>query len=51
MSSDSVAHSDHANLAEVAMAWSGWGSPVGIGILVVCIGLGAFLLRLAITGL
>lgn len=45
------AEPDHTKLAESAMAWSGWGSPVGIGILIVCVGLGAFLLRLTITGL
>lgn len=42
---------DQSGLAAASMAWSGWGSPVGIGILIVSVGLGLFLLRLAVTGL
>jgi hypothetical protein len=32
------------------MAWHGFGSPVGLGILIVCVALAALLLRLALTG-
>jgi hypothetical protein len=37
--------------AEPALRWHGWGSPVGVGILIVCAGIAALLARLAITGL
>lgn len=37
--------------AEKAMTWYGWGSPVGLGILLVCLGLVAVLARLAVLGL
>lgn len=37
--------------AEKAMTWHGWGSPVGLGILLVCLALAALIARLAITGL
>lgn len=37
--------------AERAMAWHGWGSPVGLGFLLVAVGVLALLLRLAILGL
>jgi hypothetical protein len=32
------------------LAWHGWGSPVGLGLLLVCAGLFAVLLRHAISG-
>ena len=37
--------------AETALRWHGWGSPVGMGIGLVCLGIAALLIRLAITGL
>lgn len=36
--------------AETAMRWYGWGSPVGLGIAAVCLGLVAVLVRVAIFG-
>jgi hypothetical protein len=36
---------------EAAMAWYGWGSPVGLAILLFGIGLAAVLLRFAVLGL
>lgn len=36
--------------AERAMAWHGWGSPVGLGIFLVAAGALALLLRAAILG-
>lgn len=36
--------------AEKAMTWHGWGSPVGVGLLVLCVGLAALLIRLALLG-
>ena len=35
---------------EAAMAWHGWGSPVGLAILLVGGGLAAVLLRFAVLG-
>ena len=36
---------------EAAMAWYGWGSPVGLAILLVGAGLAAVLIRFALLGL
>ena len=33
-----------------SLAWHGWGSPVGLGIMVVSLGVAAVLLRIAILG-
>ena len=35
---------------EAALAWHGWGSPVGISILLVALGVTAVLVRYAILG-
>ena len=35
---------------EAAMAWHGWGSPVGISILLVALGVAAVLARFAVFG-
>ncbi len=37
--------------AEPTFRWHGWASPVGLGILLVCIGLAALLVRFAVLGL
>ena len=36
--------------AEAAMAWHGWGSPVGLAIALVGIGIAAVLIRFAVLG-
>jgi len=36
--------------AQQAMTWYGWGSPVGLGIMLVCLALAGLIVRLAITG-
>lgn len=36
--------------AEAAMAWYGWGSPVGLGIALVGVGVAAVLIRFAVFG-
>jgi hypothetical protein len=36
--------------AEPTLRWHGWGSPVGLGIVLVCLGAAALLARLAILG-
>lgn len=38
------------NYAKLAMEWYGWGSPIGLGILLVSLATTAVLLRLAIFG-
>jgi len=37
--------------AERALTWHGWGSPVGLGIMMVCLGVAALLVRIAVFGL
>ena len=37
--------------AEAAMAWYGWGSPVGLAIGLVGVGIAAALIRFAVLGL
>jgi hypothetical protein len=36
--------------AEPSLRWHGWGSPVGLGIVIVALGLAAVLVRVAISG-
>jgi hypothetical protein len=36
--------------AERSLAWHGWGSPVGLGFVLVCLGVTAVLARLALLG-
>jgi hypothetical protein len=48
-------HSSHDSFnrhaAEAAMAWYGWGSPVGLGIALIGVGIAAVLIRFAVFGL
>ena len=37
--------------AETALRWHGWGSPVGMGIGLVCLGIAALLIHQAVFGL
>ena len=37
--------------AKLAMEWYGWGSPIGLGILLVALAAAAVLVRIAIYGL
>ena len=37
--------------AETSLSWYGWGSPVGLGIAIMSLGIAAVLFRLAISGL
>jgi hypothetical protein len=54
LSTSSSAPDRHDPLArpamEAALAWHGWGSPVGISILLVALGVAAVLVRYAILG-
>ncbi len=36
--------------AERSMEWHGWGSPVGLGLMLVALGITAVLVRLAVLG-
>lgn len=36
--------------AEPALRWHGWGSPVGLGLGLVCIGMAALIVRFAFMG-
>ena len=36
--------------AEAVMAWHGWGSPIGLSIALIAVGLTAVLLRFAVFG-
>jgi hypothetical protein len=36
--------------AERSLSWHGWGSPVGLGIALVCLGIAGLFLRLAVLG-
>lgn len=41
---------DEMRFAERSMEWYGWGSPVGLGIMLVALAVAAVLVRLAISG-
>ena len=41
---------DDWKYAERALAWHGWGSPVGLGFILVALGVTAVLARLALLG-
>jgi hypothetical protein len=45
-----LAPAEEWKYAERSMAWYGWGSPVGLGILLVSCGAAAVLMRIAIFG-
>jgi len=50
--STSVSHDPiERHAAEAAMAWYGWGSPVGLAIALVGVGVAAVLIRFAVFGL
>ena len=36
--------------AKAALAWHGWGSPIGLGVFIVCLAATAALVRLAVLG-
>jgi hypothetical protein len=41
---------DNWKYAERSMAWHGWGSPVGLGIMLISLGVTAVLVRVALLG-
>jgi hypothetical protein len=40
---------ENARLAETAMRWYGWGSPVGLGIFIICLALTSMIAAKAVT--
>ncbi|WP_171903235.1 hypothetical protein [Mesorhizobium sp. SEMIA 3007] len=46
-----LSHEDEFKYAKLAMEWYGWGSPIGLGILLVALAAAAVLVRIAIHGL
>ncbi|PBB51211.1 hypothetical protein CK213_03660 [Mesorhizobium loti] len=46
-----LSHEDEFKYAKLAMEWYGWGSPIGLGILLVALAAAAVLVRIAIYGL
>ncbi|WP_181175695.1 hypothetical protein [Mesorhizobium sp. B2-3-4] len=46
-----LSHDEEYKYAKLAMEWYGWGSPIGLGILLVSLAAAAVLVRIAIHGL
>jgi hypothetical protein len=46
-----LSHDDEFKYAKLAMEWYGWGSPIGLGILLVALAAAAVLVRIAVYGL
>ena len=44
------ANNDQWKYAEKAMAWHGWGSPVGLGLFIIALAASALLVRFAALG-
>jgi hypothetical protein len=51
LSTHSSPESFDRHAAEAVMAWHGWGSPIGLSIALVGVGIAAVLLRFAVFGL
>ncbi|PZV37882.1 hypothetical protein B5V02_16640 [Mesorhizobium kowhaii] len=45
-----LSHEEELKYAKLAMEWYGWGSPIGLGILLVALAAAAVLVRLAVYG-
>ena len=43
MANPRLTEADEAQLAQAAMRWYGWGSPVGVGVFIVCLALAALI--------
>ena len=46
-----LSHEDEFKYAKLAMEWYGWGSPIGLGILLVSLAAAAVLVRIAVYGI
>ena len=51
MTTNGEGNQDGWKYASKAMAWYGWGSPVGLGLFLVCAGILAVLVRMAAVGI
>jgi hypothetical protein len=45
-----LSHEEEFKYAKLAMEWYGWGSPIGLGILLVALAAAAVLVRIAVYG-
>jgi hypothetical protein len=48
---DRLSPAEEWKYAERSLAWHGWGSPVGLGFVLVALGVTAVLVRFAVLGL
>lgn len=46
-----MTHDEEIEVNRMVMRWYGWGSPVGLGLFALCLGISAELIRLAVFGL
>ncbi|WP_181165945.1 MULTISPECIES: hypothetical protein [unclassified Mesorhizobium] len=46
-----LSHEEEFKYAKLAMEWYGWGSPIGVGTLLVSLAAAAVLMRIAVYGL
>ncbi len=51
MAQSQMSREEEMRFAERSMEWHGWGSPIGMGIMIVALAMAAVLLRIAIYGL
>lgn len=47
---NTLSREEEMRFAERSMEWYGWGSPIGMGVMIVALAMAAVLLRLAIYG-
>lgn len=51
MAQSQMSREEEMRFDERSMEWYGWGSPIGMGIMIVALAMAAVLLRIAIYGL
>lgn len=50
MTQPQMSREEEMRFAERSMEWYGWGSPIGMGVMIVALAMAAVLLRIAIYG-
>ncbi|WP_162839667.1 hypothetical protein [Mesorhizobium sp. 1M-11] len=50
MAQSQMSREEEMRFAERSMEWHGWGSPIGMGVMIVSLAIAAVLLRIAIYG-
>lgn len=50
MAQSQMSREEEMRFAERSMEWYGWGSPIGLGVMIVALAMAAVLLRIAIYG-